>query len=206
MSSELHNHQRRLIAGVAILVVLFLLVLVAIFQSVRHPVSDPQIGYRSPATRLTYCAPEDNSRLCVVSFGQIESGDMLVNFQAPRLLYPEFTLIINRYGVESIYECNRAKGLSIAVTCTGPSQDPGEILQFKVFSIEDGILLAEGKFAIIGIALSTPEILTTGTPGLTGTVEPSVVPEASSTPEIPTPVLLTPTPPNPSYPNPTTYP
>ena len=88
---------------------------------------------------------------------------MLVNFQVPRLFYPEFVLVINRFGVETPYECKEAKGISMGVTCAGASQVPGEILQFKVFSIKDGTLLAEGKFPIIGIAISTPEEILTPT-------------------------------------------
>jgi hypothetical protein len=199
MSSDLQYPQRRLISGVAILVLLFLLLLGVILQLIQNGDQDRQIGHRSPASRLSYCVPGDNSRLCIVSFDQIVGGDMLISFQVPRLLYPEFALVINRYGVETTYACKRAKGLTIDVTCTGASQVPGEILQFKVFSRADDGLLAEGKFAIIGIALSTPEIL------LTETSTPSAVPEATGTTEIP----LTPSPtssPNPSYPNPTSYP
>jgi hypothetical protein len=199
MSSDLQNHQRRLISGVAILVLLFLLLLGAILQSVQHVDQDRQIGHRSPASRLSYCVPGDNSRLCVVSFGQIVGGDMLINFQVPRL-YPEFALAINRYGVATTYTCERAKGLTADVICTGASQVPGEILQFQVFSRADDILLAEGKFAIIGIALSTPEIV------LTETSTPSAVPEATGTIEIPLTPSPTSSPPNPSYPNPTSYP
>lgn len=196
MSADLHNQQRRLFAGVAILVILLIVVLVAVFRSIQHPGADPQIGYRSPAARLSYCAPQD-TRLCVLSFGQVIGGDMQIHFKIPRTLYPEFSLIINRFGVESIYECKGKKGTFNAVTCTGPSQVPGEVLQFKVISIKQGTLLAEGKFSIIGIALSTPEFFFTDTPEPTPTVGPS---------ETPTGTLPTPSYPNPSYPNPTSYP
>ncbi len=83
---------------------------------------------------------------------------MLVNFQLPTVIYPPFTLVINRYGVESTYTCTRTKGFLRGMTCSGAPQTPGEILQFKVFAKNDGTLIAEGKFPIIGIAISTPEI------------------------------------------------
>lgn len=210
MLADIQNHQRRLITVVAILVLLFLLLLGAILQSIQHVDQDRQIGHRTPAARLAYCAPQDNTHLCIVSFGQIVGGDLLINFQVPRLLYPDFTLVINRFGAQSSYKCERVKGLSIGVTCTGASQVPGEILQFKVISKVDGSLLAEGKFSIIGIALSTPEILTTGTAGTPTTPEASETPsELFPTPGSSTPAsgIATPTPTsNPSYPNPTTYP
>lgn len=201
MSADIPNQQRRLIAGVVILAVLFILVIVALFRSMQDRGPDPQIGQRSPAAELAYCQPED-TELCVVSFGQLVDGDMLVNFQLPRLLYPEFVLIINRYGVESTYQCKRVKGLSTGVTCKGVSQVPGEVLQFKVISRKDGALLAEGKFSIIGIALSTPESDTTGTPDGTEVTESPVVTEAPTQTAIPLPTSVTPTLsyPNPAYP------
>lgn len=207
MSADIQNHQMRLFSGVAILAIVLLLALGVIFQSVQSLSPDPQIGHRSPAARLTYCAPDD-PRLCVVSFSQLIDGNMQVHFKLPRTLYPEFTLVINRYGVESIYECERTEKRGISVACTGASQVPGEVLQFKVFSQKQGFLMAEGKFPIIGIALATPEFLGTET---TETIEPSAVPETTETPMelFPTPTVVSPTPPsypNPSYPNPTAYP
>ena len=214
MSENIRTQQRWLIAGVILLVLLFIVVVIALFRSLQNREAAPQVGHRSPAADLAYCSPEDKG-LCIVSFGQVEGGDMLVNIQIPRPVYPAFTLVINRYGVENIYECKRVKGLSTGVICTGVSQAPGEILQFKIISKSSGTLLAEGKFAIVGIAISTPEGITTGTPvseaGATETPFefPTTVPtsqfatptKATSTPRTPAA-----TPPTPSYPNPTVYP
>jgi hypothetical protein len=194
MSEDIHTQQRWLIGGIATLVVLFILVIVALVRSVQPQDRGAQIGHRSPAAPLTYCGPQD-TRLCVVSFDQVEGGDMTVNLQVPRLFYPEFVLVINRFGVESAYECNETEGVSMGVTCSGPSQVPGETLQFKVISKVAGLLLAEGKFQIIGIAISTPaEPLT---PTATATELPTETP--TRTP-IPTQVFSTPTPPT-SYPD-----
>jgi hypothetical protein len=210
MSDDIHTQRRWLIAGVAILVVILLLVLFAIFRSVQPRDSRPLLGHRSPAARLAYCSPGD-SGLCIVSFGQIVGGDMLVNFQIPRLAYPEFSLIINRYGVESVYQCKKVKGLSTGVTCTGPSQVPGEVLLFKVISTKDGGLLAAGSFSIIGIALSTPEGGPTDTETPLATEPPATeteMPTMTAIPLLPTVTPGTPTVsyPPPSYPNPTAYP
>ena len=125
---------------------------------------------------------------------------MLVNFQVPRLFYPEFLLVINRFGVESIYECKEAKGISMGVTCAGASQVPGEVLQFKVVSIEDNVLLAEGKFQIIGIAISTPEGELTPTRTSTGLPTESTTETPFPTPVLPTQDITTGTPPT-SYPD-----
>jgi hypothetical protein len=128
---------------------------------------------------------------------------MTVNLQVPSLFYPEFFLVINRFGVESAYECKEAESVSMGVLCSGPSQVPGETLQFKVIAKKDDLLLAEGKFQIIGIAISTPQEFLTPTEAAT---EPPVATEAPTempfpTQGLPTQGLSTPTPPT-SYPNP----
>ena len=204
MSEDIRTQQRWLIAGVATLVLLLILVLVALIRSVQQPGGDPKVGHRFPAEHLAYCGPQDPN-VCVVSFNQVEGGDMLVNLQVPRLFYPEFTLVINRFGVESSYECKESKGISMGVTCAGASQVPGETLQFKVISKKSRLLLAEGKFRIIGIAISTPEGL--ATPTETPTELPTEISTETPfpTPVLPTQSITTPTPPN-SYPNPTSYP
>jgi hypothetical protein len=201
MSADIRNQQRWLITVVALLVILLILVVIGLIRSIPgRGSSDPQLGHRSPAAKLAYCQPED-TQLCIVSFGQIEGGDMLVNFQLPSTIYPPFTLVINRYGVESAYECRRTKGFLGGVTCSGPSQVPGEILQFKVILLRDGTLIAEGKFPIIGIAISTPEGTGTGSP-----TEISTETTPSPTEIFPTEVLSTPVPPT-IYPAPpTSYP
>jgi hypothetical protein len=214
MSADIRNQQRWLVTVVALLVILLIVVVIGLVRSIPARGSDPQIGHRSPAAKLAYCNPGD-TMLCIVSFGQIEGGDMQVNFQLPSTIYPPFDLVINRYGVESTYECQRTKGYLGGVTCSGPSQVPGEILQFKVIARKGGILVAEGKFAIIGIAISTPEDLLTptetalytetptGTPTLIATQSLATLP-ALPTDILPTEEFTTPAPPT-TYPD-TTYP
>jgi hypothetical protein len=96
------------------------------------------------------------------------------------------------------------------MTCSGASQTPGEILQFKVFALKDGRLMAEGEFPIIGIAISTPEDLSTAT--VTPTAGPTASPTeltpfpTGSLPTPETPTLETPTPGFPTLPVPTDYP
>jgi hypothetical protein len=193
MPADTRHQQRWLVIVVAILIILLILVIIGLVRSIEGPSSDPRprLGHRSPALKLDYCAPED-MRLCVVSFGQIEGGDMLVNFHLPAVIYPPFTLVIDRFGVESAYQCNRTKGFLGGMTCRGASQVPGEILLFKVFAQSDGALIAEGRFPIIGIAISTPEDLLTSTGTATATETPTETPTLLPTMQLPE---LTPTPP-----------
>ena len=207
MSADVRNQQRWLITVVAILVILLILVVIGLIRSFPNldRGSDPQIGHRSPAVDLADCSPGD-TRLCVVSFGQIEGGDMLVNFQLPSTIYPPFVLIINRYGVESTYECKRTKGFLGGMTCSGTSQVPGESLQFKVIALKDGSLVAEGKFPIIGIAISTAEDLHTPTETALVTETPTETPTMSPTPPILLPTGTLPTAGTPTPGLPTSYP
>lgn len=168
MSADFHSQRRWLIAAIILLAALFIVVIVALIRSIRFQDEAPRVGSRSPAAVLAYCTPGDTG-LCVVSFGQVVEGDMLVNIQIPRPNYPRFDLTIDRYGVESTYRCRKIEGLSTGMVCTGPSQVPGEILQFRLISRRDGALLAEGKFAIVGIAIATAEPAASETPEGSGT-------------------------------------
>jgi hypothetical protein len=163
-------------------------------------------------TTLGYCDAEPD-RLCVVSFNQDIDGSLQVVFQTPRSSYPVFILKIQNGEAVSTYECQRIENIPTGMACTGDPQIPGQILQFTVLSRLSGTLLAEGRFAIIGVALLTPEVDETVTmEPLTET--PTETPTETLTPaprfETPTPTGTPTAPaayPNPtSYPNPTTYP
>lgn len=200
MSLDIRTNRSRWIAGLLILVIFILLAVVFVVQFIqkRAEGSGPRVGHRSPIAALAYCGAEDRE-LCIVSFSQIIDGGMQVYIQTPRVFYPPIILVINRYGVESTYECQKVEPLANRVVCEGAPQAPGEILQFKIIFKEQGTLVAEGKFAIIGIAISTPAVIPTAT--LTGT--PTATPTGAPTRRTPTPSRTTPSPssyPNPAYP------
>jgi hypothetical protein len=203
MSSEIQTSRNRLLVGITILVILIAAVVIALVLSIRQRPEGPRIGQRSPVAELEYCGTEAR-QLCIVSFSQIVDGDMQVNIQTPRVFYPRIVLAINRYGVESTYECGKEDPLSHNVECVGPPQVPGELLQFKVIFKEQGTLVAEGKIAIIGIALSTPEILGTTTPEGLATETPTEFPTLGAPTRTPIATQTAPatSSPNPSYPNP----
>jgi len=123
-----------------------------------------------------------------VSFSlNVEKKNMLVNILTPGPSFPEFYLKIKHSKGESTYNCLKITGFATSVYCIGDVMPIGEILQFMIISQTGDILLAEGEFAIIGLALATPEISGQQT--------------VSSTPnlflETPTPIRATP---SPSYP------
>ena len=202
MSSETSTNRNRLIAGLAILTVLLVVVLYSLIQIRPREQERPRIGHRSMLTTLGYCDAEPD-RLCIVSFNQVVDGSLQVIFQTPRSSYPVFVLRIQNGDRVSTYECQRIENTSTGMACTGDPQIPGQILQFTVFSRLSGTLLAEGEFAIIGIALLTPEAEQTATiEGLTETPTGTLTPAPRFNTPTPT---RTPTAP-PSYPNPTSYP
>jgi hypothetical protein len=202
MSIDIQTSRNRLIAGIAILVILLLAAMIFLLSSIRQRAEAPRIGHRSPIASLDYCAPDDRN-LCVVSFSQIVDGDMQVNIHTPRVFYPKFVLLINRFGVESTYECSKEDSLSQNVECFGPPQVPGEVLQFKIVFKMKGTLVAEGKFAIIGVALSTPDVSSTSTPEELITETPTLSPVLPNRTPMPTRTpMATRTAPVTSYPNP----
>src|SRR5215211_4494910 len=155
MSSDTSTSRNRLMAGLAILTVLLVVVLYSLIQLLPREEERLRIGHRSMLTTLSYCDAEPD-RLCVVSFTQDVDGSMQVIFQTPRSSYPVFILKIQNGEKVSTYKCQRIENIPTGMVCTGESQVPGQILQFTVLSKLSGIILAEGQFAIIGIALLTP--------------------------------------------------
>lgn len=201
MTSEISTSHNRWIAGLLLLLVFVVLICYFLISFLFRKPEQPKIGNHSPVETLTYCKPEQTG-LCIVAFSQIVDGAMQVNIQTPYTHYPEIVLKINRNGQESTYECKPMDTLATGILCIGASQAPGEILNFRIIATSTGALLAEGNFAIIGIALFTPEGAVTATETLTETLTPT------ETPFVPQFNTSTPTgtafPP--SYPNPTSYP
>lgn len=193
-------NRNRVIAAVVIGVVVLIVVAgVGLPRSTSH---QPQANQRTLVTKLGYCGPED-VKPCIVSFNLDSNGDMLVNILVPTSTFPNFYLTISRETAEYRYTCKKAKGSPTSLICSGQELFPGEVLQFRIVSVRDEKVLAEGRFAIIGLLLATP-----GTEP-TETEEPTAVgkPTETSTPfslEVLTPVGTIPatTIPDPSYPNP----
>ena len=182
--------RNRLIAGVAVAVALIILL---IYGLVQWRKGQARAGQSAPLSELAYCS-SDEIRPCIVSFSLDADGNMLVNILTPETSFPAFYLKIIHEDGESIYECQKVEKFAANVYCIGAAMQVGKVLQFLLISKSDDELLAEGSFAIIGLALPTPEDQLTASPTQDGalvTVTPTGV---SSTPS--------PSYPNPPYPNP----
>ncbi|MCI0553014.1 MAG: hypothetical protein L0287_18870 [Anaerolineae bacterium] len=190
--------RNRLIAGIAIAVALIILLVYGLTQWRK---GQPQASQRSPLSDLTYCSSDD-VRPCIVSFSLDSDGNMLVNILTPGTSFPAFYLKIIHEKGESIYECKKVEKFPANVYCIGEAMQVGKVLQFLLISKSENELLAEGSFAIIGLALPTPEDQLT----LTLTVSPTQEEPVGTVTVTPTPPgpKSTPSPsyPNPPYPNP----
>ncbi len=203
VSKEDSVNRKRLIAGFAILAALVILIVF-----VKWRMGQPQANHRSPVSKLAYCSSSD-IKPCIVSFSLDSDRNMLVNVLTPGPSFPSFYLKIRQSKDESIYECQKAEKFPANVYCTGDEMRPGQVLQFMIISKNEDTLLAEGSFAIIGLALATPEFaLPTSSDEPTASPTQGLVIETAaptkSTPRPPTPPPSTSSPsyPNPSYSNP----
>ena len=190
-------NRKRLILGISTAVLLILLVISGVALSKRWQGRPAQVNERYPLQRLAYCSSNQVTP-CIVSFSLASNGKMLVNFITTGAFYPDFYLKIKQDGEQHIYSCQKVGKFATSVYCIGAVLPLGEVFQFSIFSLNQDVLLAEGDFAIIGMALGTPVIFasTTDTPS---------IPTEEFFTETPTPLLqTTPTPTRtltPSYPN-----
>lgn len=193
-------NQKQLILGSCIFALLVIVIGSGSFLFNRWKSGQSGVGQRLPLQRLSYCS-SDQVTPCIVSFSVDSDGNMLVNFLTAGAFYPDFYLKIKRGEEQHIYVCQKVNKFATSVYCTGAAMPLGEVLQFSIFSINEDVLLAEGNFAIIGLALGTPEVASPPTLGTPLTSSPT----EELLPGTPTLVQATPTrtptlPP--SYPNP----
>lgn len=120
------------------------------------------VGSRDPLPGVGYCSSRQ-TRPCILSFNLDAEGGMLINILV-EASSPDFYMKVRSPEGEQTYECKRARKYSIYVTCAGESMPVGETLSFRMISPETNLTLAEGSFAIIGLALATPKISMTPTP------------------------------------------
>jgi len=163
-AKEDHVNRNRGIVGLMILAVLIILVTVVsvnLFNSWSS--RRGHVNQRTPLLGLGYCSTKQITP-CILSFNLDSQGNMLINLQTESSSPPNFYLKVRRAEGESLYECQRMKGFSNSVACIGKALPPGEVLQFLMLSTDEDILIAEGNFPIIGLAIATPEIVLTPTP------------------------------------------
>lgn len=144
------------------ILIAFLLFGMGILLSRRESrIGQAQIGQREPLPSLGYCSTGQVGP-CILSFNLDLDGKMVINILTNRSS-PDFYLKIKRDEIENTYDCQRTKGFLNTVSCTGETVPLGVAFQFLILSTNEDILLAEGRFQVIGLALATPEIYSTPT-------------------------------------------
>ncbi len=204
-------NRKRLIIGASILITAALITICVFGIQWWRKNHQPQAHQRQLISSLTYCGSSD-VKPCIVSFSVDADGNMLVSLLTPDASYPDFYLTIGADNVVNNYKCQKVKDFPTNITCTGIEMYPGATLQFTLISLEDNTVLAEGKFAIIGLMLPNPNGEATETPSGTETIGPAESATAilleilTPLPTKPFGITRTPTALTPSYPNPTSYP
>lgn len=155
-------NRNRLIVGLVMLAVFITLVIVGSIILLRQWNSrQAQTGQREPLQGLSYCS-SNQFRPCVLSFSLDATGSMVVNLLADRRATNVY-LKVRQGERETMYECQKVKGFSTNLACTGDELPVGEAFSFLIVSSEDDVSLAEGTFPIIGLAIATPDIFVTPT-------------------------------------------
>ena len=157
-------NRNRFLAGAIILAAFTILVTAALVIRLRQSYSEPAlIGQREPIKRLGYCSSAQ-VRPCILSFKLNARGRLVIHILIARSAPRNFYLKIRREGVESIYKCRKMADSSTSFSCRGETMPIGEPLQFLMLSTKKSIVLAEGRFSIIGLPIATPEIALPSTP------------------------------------------
>lgn len=181
--------RNRLILGISIAVSLILIITaLALFREWKS--RQARVDQRVPLQALGYC--DSNSVTpCVVSFSQDTKGNMLINLLTDGAFYPDFYLAIKTEENEYLYVCDKVNRFATSVYCTGKTLPVGETYRFLIFSLNEEILLAQGSFPIIGMALVTPVVI----------APPTETPIPTETSILPTDIVPRSTPTLPSYPS-----
>jgi hypothetical protein len=187
-------NRNRLIAGLGLLAVFIIIGIIGIRLSLLSRTPTEQAGKRTLIIELAYCN-SNNLKPCIVSFGLYVDGRMRIDINTPAISYPNSYLTIGSASETNRYECKKKPDNPTQVVCTGPQMYPGEILQFTLLASDDDRVLAEGKFAIIGLLMFTPG------PEATETLEPTETPTPTPL-TIPTATRRTRGTGTPAYPNP----
>jgi len=158
-------NRNRLSAGVVTLIAVFMFLIISgsiiLFGQWRD--RQDQVYHRTPLPSLKYCSLKQ-VRPCILSFNLDPGGTMVINLLTHNSSPPDFYIKVRQHAGETLYTCRKVRGFPTSVSCTGAALPPGEELQFLLISKDEDILLAEGHFPIIGVAIATPEISISPTP------------------------------------------
>jgi len=157
------NRNRWIAAIIALLVILMLVCISSSIAAMRQwQGRQGPVDQRVPLPGISYCSSRQ-IKPCVLSFNLNPEGNMVINLLVNGSLQ-NFQVKIRHEADERLYECKKPGRYSNSATCTGEAVAVGQPVELLLVSTEDNSTLAAGRFAIIGLALATPEIYVTPTP------------------------------------------
>lgn len=182
-----------LVAGVALAFAVLACVLIWVF--VRGNTNKDEAA--EPPVTVAYCGAELD-QLCILSFGRDAQGDALINLFVPEDEYPDFYLKVGRSTGEVWFDCVKLEEVPTSVYCLGPALVLGERLQVELVAQEDNSrVLAAGTFTVraILVASDTSQFQAGELVGMeefsgeefSEEPNPSIPPDTSSQPALPTP-------------------
>lgn len=169
---------------ISISVALLLLVISGLALWRERQRNQARVDRRFPLQGLKYCGSTPVTP-CVVSFSQDADGNMLVSFLTDGAFYPDFYLKIKAGENEHIYVCEKVNTFATSVYCTGKALPVGVVLQFFIISLNEDVVLAQGDFPIIGMALAGPGIFSSPTPTVSSVPTDDLFPESTPSPSYP---------------------
>jgi hypothetical protein len=107
----------------------------------------------TPILNITYCGANPQE-ICVYSFGRDGTGDTIINLFLPKD-FPDFYLKINKTSGEARYECEKNDDVQTSAYCIGEAILLGEQIEITIFSLDEDIPIAFGKFAVTAILISS---------------------------------------------------
>ena len=110
---EVFVNRKKLIAGLVILGVLFVLVIGGIGFLISRLRTQPRAQQRELITKLVYCNSQD-LKPCIVSFSLDADRKMLVNLVIPSETYPDFYLTISNSTTEASFKMTGKRVFAMA--------------------------------------------------------------------------------------------
>jgi hypothetical protein len=144
--------------------------------------------------QMTLC-DVNASGICLVSFGADQMNQMVINLHMPRGNYPEMYAVVTSRGSANRFTCQTVEDSPKSVYCTGTRTPLGEPVSLKLIATENEVLIAEGTFVVMAIALPSPMNFTLAPGDLTEepieTVTPFTRPLPGFTRTVPTTPVTT---------------
>lgn len=98
---------------------------------------------------------ESATVLCVSTFGIEPPDQMLISLLVAPSLPGDLEIHMTQGEATRVYSCSSTEASETILSCLGPQQPLGSIVQIEVYASEGQMLLARGEFTLTAMALPT---------------------------------------------------